>query len=158
MSEMSDKQAIAEVRKFSQFVKAFQHLGEVADTFSRSGQLLAERDEQLVSLEEKIAEGVRKFNTLGEQTQALAAELKERAAANDLACDKLFAKARIDAAGITSDAKAELEQLVEQKKQAGSELRKLRKQITATQAQHDALLPKLEKARAQARKILGADA
>jgi len=89
MSGLTGKQAIAEVRKFSQFIRAFEHLAEVADTLADAEQLVLEaghrkqqidaqvdgRTEALGVLEERITAAHTSLAETTDQAKARAIEI-----------------------------------------------------------------------------------
>lgn len=154
---MNTAAAIAEVRKFSRFIKAFEHLEAVADELSQAGQLVSERKGQLDACDAQIESRQQKLKELGLRVLEQQDEFTKLATANQVKQDALQRQAEADARAIVAEAKNELETLTEENQKAALNLRNIRQQTTKAQAKLAAIIPKLKEAQAQAKLILGGE-
>lgn len=151
---MNTNEAVGEVRKYARFIKAFEHLAEVADTLAKADNLVKEREEQAAKLQGLIDQNHAQIQAQGEELLAQRDHLSDQAAANKDECDAQLRQADDRAQEILAEAKRELDTLTEENHKAAVNLRAVRQQTTAVAAELDELQPKLAEARAQARLII----
>ena len=152
---MNTQEAVGEVRKFARFIKAFEHISEVAEALASADNVLKERVDQLAAIDATISENQGHLDGIIEAQQTQKDRLKVAADAAIGECEQLLSDASAEAGALVSEAQREVENISEQAQEAAIQLRALCEEITSTQTQLDELTAKLAEARQQARKILG---
>lgn len=155
---MKTKEAIAEVRKWANTIKAFQKLTEIADQLARADQLFEEHARNLTVLNEQIELAEQTLDRHGADLLAQHDKLKDMQTTAQAERDKIISQANGRAADIVGEARTNLDRFTEEGQSAVITLREIRTEITKRKADLAALTVKLDKARSQARQILAGGA
>ena len=152
--KLTTAQAIAETRKFAQFIKAFKHISEIADALEQAEQLVKERETRLAGIDMQIEKSTAELQALDEQALTQRSELTQAAQVAREARDNLLAKAEAKARGFTSDALERQNQLTAQADQAVRELKDIRQKLASAKAQLDIVQKQTAKVRENVKRFL----
>ena len=155
---MKTKQAIAEVRKWANTIKAFEKITEVADQLEQAEQILKESSRALIVMNEQVDLAGGTLEGMGADMLIRRDQLKDMEATAQAERDTIISRANGRASDIVGEARANLDRYTEEGQSAVIELREVRTEITKREADLAALTAKLEKAHRQARRILGGGA
>ena len=152
--KLTTAQAIAETRKFAQFIKAFKHISEIADALEQAEQLVKERETRLAGIDMQIEKSTAELQALDEQALTQRSELAQDAQVAHDARDNILAKAEAEARGFTSDALERQKHLTVQADQAGHDLKDVQQKLASAKAKLDIVQKQTAKVRENVKRFL----
>ena len=104
MSDMTASKALAEVKKFSQFIKAFEHIQEVATFLAQAENLVTEADKRRQAIDSETEEQLAAISELKDQTHQARRALVDTLAETTERATTILADARAAADEVTIQA------------------------------------------------------
>ena len=104
MSEMTASKALAEVKKFAQFIRAFEHIQEVAEFLSQADNLVAEADKRRQAIDSETEKQLEAIDELKTQAQQARKTLVETLADTKARAKEILIDAQVSADELTAQA------------------------------------------------------
>lgn len=157
MSEMTPSKALAEVKKFAQFIRAFENIQEVAEFLSQATNLVGEADKRRLVINSETENQLEEIDQLKAQTQQARQTLLETLADTKARAETIMADARAAAADLTAQASHKVKAAEKSYDSLREAISKTSQELDKIKAEYTQVTRQMAKVREGIRAFVGAD-
>ena len=156
MGDIETRNASAEVKKFAQFIRAFEHIQEVAEFLSQAENLVGEADKRRQEIDSETEEQLEAIAELKAQTQQARRTLVDTLAESKARAETILADAHSAADELTAQASQQVQDAEKSYDSLREAISKTSQELEKIKAEYPQVTKQLAKVREGNRAFVGA--